>query len=120
MWMTRNSLIQFGHGRYQQRIQATVTVRTSPIALELASDKEETNRILGNLGLPVPRQRLVQGVEDSVEAAESIGYPVVAKPFNAILVRGSPSTSARRTRCGPPSRWPGSTAAASSWRASSA
>ena len=51
-WIRLNdqSLIQFGHGRYQQRIQATVTSRTSHIAVELASDKEETNKILGNLG----------------------------------------------------------------------
>jgi len=89
-WIRINeqSLIQFGHGRYQQRIQATVTSRTSHIAVELASDKEETNRILGNLGLPVPRQRLVQGEDDAVEAAERIGYPVVVKPFNANHGRG--------------------------------
>ena len=39
-WIRLNdqSLIQFGHGRYQQRIQATVTSRTSHIAVELASD----------------------------------------------------------------------------------
>ncbi len=66
-WIRLNeqSLIQFGHGRYQQRIQATVTSRTSHIAVELASDKEETNRILGNLGLPVPQQRLVQSEDDA-------------------------------------------------------
>jgi cyanophycin synthetase len=89
-WIRLNeqSLIQFGHGRYQQRIQATITSATSHIAVELASDKEETNRILGNLGLPVPRQRLVQRVEDAVAAAERIGYPVVVKPFNANHGRG--------------------------------
>ncbi|MDQ3207048.1 MAG: cyanophycin synthetase, partial [Gemmatimonadota bacterium] len=62
--------------------------RTSHIAVELASDKEETNRILGNLGLPVPQQRLVQTAEDAVSAAERIGYPVVVKPFNANHGRG--------------------------------
>ncbi len=89
-WIRLNeqSLIQFGHGRFQQRIQATVTSRTSHIAVELASDKEETNRILANLGLPVPRQRLVQGEHDAVAAAEWIGYPVVVKPFNANHGRG--------------------------------
>ncbi len=89
-WIRLNeqSLIQFGHGRFQQRIQATVTSRTSHIAVELASDKEETNRILGNLGLPVPQQRLVQGEDDAVEAAESVGYPVVVKPYNANHGRG--------------------------------
>ena len=89
-WMRLNeqNLIQFGHGRYQQRIQATVTSRTPHIAVELASDKEETNRILGNLGLPVPKQRLVQSADDAVAAAERIGYPVVVKPFNANHGRG--------------------------------
>jgi cyanophycin synthetase len=89
-WIRLNSqsLIQFGHGRYQQRIQATITSRTSHIAVELASDKEETNRILGNLGLPVPAQRLVQRAEDAVRAAERIGYPVVVKPYNGNHGRG--------------------------------
>jgi cyanophycin synthetase len=89
-WIRLNeqSLIQLGHGRYQQRVQATVTSRTPHIAVELASDKEETNRILANLGLPVPRQRLVQREDDAVAAAERIGYPVVVKPFNANHGRG--------------------------------
>ena len=86
--LNEHSLIQFGHGRYQQRIQATVTSRTPHISVELASDKEETNRILGNLGLPVPKQRLVQHADDAVAAAEKIGYPVVVKPYNANHGRG--------------------------------
>jgi cyanophycin synthetase len=89
-WIRLNeqSLIQFGHGRYQQRIQATVTSRTPHIAVELASDKEETNRLLRNLGLPVPQQRLVQTADEAVAAAERIGYPVVVKPYNANHGRG--------------------------------
>ena len=89
-WIRLNdqSLIQFGHGRFQQRIQATVTSRTSNIAVELASDKEETNKILGNLGLPVPQQRLVQREADAVSAASRIGYPVVVKPYNGNHGRG--------------------------------
>ncbi len=83
-WMRLNSysLVQLGHGRFQQRIQATVTSRTPHIAVELASDKEETNRILSQLGLPVPRQELVQSEEGAVRAARRIGYPVVVKPYN--------------------------------------
>lgn len=86
--MGANSLIQFGHGRYQRRVQATITSQTSHIAVELASDKEETNGILANLGLPVPRQRLVQSAEDAVAAARGIGFPVVVKPYNANHGRG--------------------------------
>jgi cyanophycin synthetase len=89
-WIRLNeqSLIQLGYGVHQQRIQATITGRTSHIAVELASDKEETNKILANLGLPVPRQRLVQSAERAVSAAERIGFPVVLKPYNGNHGRG--------------------------------
>ena len=89
-WLRLNerSLIQFGHGRYQQRIQATVTGRTPHIAVELASDKEETNRILGALGLPVPRQELVTRQADAIRAAKKLGGPVVLKPYNGNHGRG--------------------------------
>ncbi len=89
-WMRLNeqSLVQFGHGRYQHRIQATTTGRTSNIAVELASDKEETNSILRDLGLPVPSQRAVRSARDAVRAAERIGYPVVVKPLAGNHGRG--------------------------------
>src|SRR5436190_1340122 len=89
-WLRLNdqSLIQLGYGKYQQRIRATVTGRTPHIAVELASDKEETNKILGSLGLPVPRQELAQSEAGAVRAARRIGYPVVTKPYNGNHGRG--------------------------------
>src|SRR6188768_2344233 len=89
-WLRLNdqSLVQLGHGKYQQRIQATVSGRTPHIAVELASDKEETNKILASLGLPVPRQELVQNEGQAVRAARRIGYPVVTKPYNGNHGRG--------------------------------
>ncbi len=89
-WLRLNdqSLVQLGHGKYQQRIQATVSGRTSHIAVELASDKEETNKILTSLGLPAPRQEMVQSEADAVRAAGRIGYPLVTKPYNGNHGRG--------------------------------
>src|SRR5499427_6217144 len=89
-WLRLNdqSLVQLGHGKYQQRIQATVTGRTPHIAVELASDKEETNKILAGLGLPVPQQELVQTGTQAVRAARRIGFPVVTKPYNGNHGRG--------------------------------
>ena len=86
--LNRQSLVQFGHGRYQQRIQATTTTRTSNIAVELASDKEETNSILRDLGLPVPKQYVVRSSRDAKRAAARIGYPVVLKPLSGNHGRG--------------------------------
>ncbi len=89
-WMRMNdqSLVQLGYGKYQQRIQATITGRTSHIAVELASDKEETNKILAALGLPVPKQILVQTANAACRAAIRMGYPVVTKPYNGNHGRG--------------------------------
>jgi cyanophycin synthetase len=86
--LNANSLIQFGHGKYQRRIQATVTSETRHIAVEIASDKEETNRILSDLGLPVPRQRLVYSAEEAAMEAVRLGFPVVVKPYNGNHGRG--------------------------------
>ena len=86
--LNRQSLVQFGHGKYQQRIQATTTSRTSNIAVELASDKEETNSILRDLGLPVPKQFMVRSARDALRAAQRIGFPVVIKPLAGNHGRG--------------------------------
>lgn len=89
-WIRLNkySLVQLGHGKYGKRIQATITSETRHIAVEIASDKEETNRLLADLGLPVPKQELVYDEDESVKAAERLGYPVVVKPYNANHGRG--------------------------------
>ena len=86
--MNDQSLIQLGYGKWQQRIQATVTGRTSYIAVELAGDKEETNKILATRGLPVPQQELVRSADRAVSAAKRLGYPVVTKPYNGNHGRG--------------------------------
>ena len=89
-WLRMNdqSLIQLGYGKWQQRIQATVTGHTSYIAVELAGDKEETNKILVARGLPAPRQELVRSADRAVSAAKRLGYPVVTKPYNGNHGRG--------------------------------
>ena len=89
-WLRLNeqSLIQLGHGRHQKRIQATITSDTRYIAVELASDKEETNRILADLGLPLPKQRLIYSEEEAARAARRVGFPVVVKPLNGNHGRG--------------------------------
>ncbi|GDX78754.1 cyanophycin synthetase [Deltaproteobacteria bacterium] len=86
--LSEGSLVQFGHGCRQRRIQATVTSETRHIAVEIAGDKELTNRILGDLGLPVPKQAQVSDVEEAIEEAVSIGFPVVVKPLDANHGRG--------------------------------
>lgn len=89
-WLRLNkySLVQFGHGKYQQRIQATVTSQTKHIAVEISCDKEDTHNLLSDLGLPVPIQKMIYSEKQAVRAARRIGYPVVVKPLNANHGRG--------------------------------
>lgn len=82
------SLVQFGYGKYQQRIQATITSQTTHIAVEMSCNKEQTNTILSGLGLPVPKQMMVRTVEGAVRAAKRLGFPLVVKPLDGNHGRG--------------------------------
>src|SRR4051812_43573685 len=81
--LNERNLVQLGHGKYQRRIEATVTSLTSLIATDIACDKELTKRMLDEAGVPVPRGRVVDSSEDAIAAAATIGYPIVLKPLNA-------------------------------------
>jgi len=89
-WLRLNqqSLVQLGYGKYQRRIQATITSETRHIAVELSCDKEMAHKIFEDLGLPVPKQRTASSDKEAVRAAERIGFPVVVKPFNGNHGRG--------------------------------
>ena len=86
--LNKYSLVQFGHGMYQQRIQATITSKTPHIAVEISCDKEDTHNLLRDLGLPVPTQRVVFSEREAIRAAHRIGFPVVVKPLDANHGRG--------------------------------
>ncbi|MCP5073890.1 MAG: cyanophycin synthetase [Rhodobacteraceae bacterium] len=86
--LNQGSLVQFGHGKYQRRIQATITSETKHIAVEISCDKEDTHNLLNDLGLPVPHQRMVYSPREAVQAAKRIGHPVVVKPLDANHGRG--------------------------------
>ncbi|MCH8124158.1 MAG: cyanophycin synthetase [Bacteroidetes bacterium] len=89
-WLRLNkySLVQFGHGKFQKRIQATITSETRHIGVEIACDKEDTHHLLNDLGLPVPQQEMVYSKRQAVRMASKLGYPVVLKPLNANHGRG--------------------------------
>lgn len=89
-WLRLNqySLIQFGHGKYQKRIQATITSETRHIAVEISCDKEDTHNLLNDLGLPVPQQAMAYSESQAARLAKRIGFPVVVKPLNANHGRG--------------------------------
>ena len=78
--LTQGSLVQFGWGSKQKRIQAAETCYTSAIAEAIAQDKELTKNLLHAAGVAVPLGRPVKDADDAWAAAQEIGLPVVVKP----------------------------------------
>jgi cyanophycin synthetase len=78
--LTEGSLVQFGWGSKQRRIQAAETDQTSAVAESIAQDKELTKTLLHAAGVPVPIGRPALNAEDAWAAACEIGGPVVVKP----------------------------------------
>ena len=78
--LTEGSMVQFGWGSKQRRIQAAETDRTSAVAEAIAQDKELTKQLLQAAGVPVPEGRPVSSAEDAWAAAREIGSAVVVKP----------------------------------------
>ncbi|MDQ3080920.1 MAG: cyanophycin synthetase, partial [Gemmatimonadota bacterium] len=86
--LNKYSLVQLGLGRNLHRIQATLTDSTSAIGVEIAQDKDDTKRVLENIGLPVPKGDVARTVEGALDLANEIGYPVILKPIAANHGRG--------------------------------
>jgi cyanophycin synthetase len=86
--LNSRSLVQLGLGRNLRRIQATLTDYTSAIAVEIAQDKEDTKRVLSNIGLPVARGDVARSLEEAIDIADEVGYPVFLKPIDANHGRG--------------------------------
>ncbi|HSU15954.1 cyanophycin synthetase [Longimicrobium sp.] len=82
------SLVQLGLGKNLRRIQAAMSDYTSAIAVEIAQDKDDTRRVLGNIGLPVPQGDTATTLDGALEVAREIGYPVLLKPLDASHGRG--------------------------------
>jgi len=90
-WIRLNnqSLVQLGYGKNQMRIRATMTERTSSIAVDLAGNKEETKRLLEEQAIPVAKGITIAAVEGVHEAICKVGFPLVFKPLDGNHGRGA-------------------------------
>jgi len=85
----RNSLIQLGAGVNQMRFQATITCKTSNIAVDIACNKEQTKKMLDEASIPVAKGDICYDEEDLQETIEDIGYPIVIKPLDGNHGKGA-------------------------------
>ena len=84
-----NSLVQLGYGVHQMRFQATITCKTSNIAVDIACDKEETKRMLDAAAIPVAKGDICVDEEDLEHTIKRIGYPIVIKPLDGNHGKGA-------------------------------
>ena len=85
----RNSLIQLGAGVNQMRFQATITCKTSNIAVAIACNKEQTKKMLNEASIPVAKGDICYDTEDLEETIADIGYPIVIKPLDGNHGKGA-------------------------------
>jgi cyanophycin synthetase len=78
--LTEGSLVQFGWGTKQRRIQAAEVDATSAVSESIAQDKDLSKHLLLAAGVPVPVGRTVDTLDEAWAAALEIGLPVVVKP----------------------------------------
>ncbi|WP_322549413.1 cyanophycin synthetase [Flavobacterium psychraquaticum] len=84
-----NSLVQLGYGVNQMRFQATITCKTSNIAVDIACNKEETKRLLDLASIPVASGGICVDEEDLQKVINKIGYPIVIKPLDGNHGKGA-------------------------------
>ena len=84
-----NSLVQLGYGINQMRFQATITCKTSSIAVDMACNKELTKKMLDMASIPVASGSICVDEDDLAKTIQKIGYPIVLKPLDGNHGKGA-------------------------------
>ena len=61
---------------------------TSPSVIDLAEDRDLFRAMMEKLNIPMPESGMATTVEEALEIAESIGYPVMVRPSYVLGGRG--------------------------------
>lgn len=73
---------QLGWGHKLKLIQLSTTETDSLIGAKLSNNKFVSANVIRAAGLPAPQHIMVSTTEEAIKAAETIGWPVVVKPFD--------------------------------------
>ena len=71
--LNNQSLIQLGYGKNQVRFRATMTDKTSSIAVDLASNKDETKRMLIEAAIPVAKGMCIVNESEVDDVISNVG-----------------------------------------------
>lgn len=87
--LNSQSLVQLGYGKNQVRFRATMTDRTSSIAVDLASNKDETKKMLQDAAIPVAKGMCISMESEIDEVVSKVGFPLVFKPLDGNHGKGA-------------------------------
>ena len=87
--LNSESLVQLGYGKNQVRFRATMTDRTSSIAVDLASNKDETKKMLEAAAIPVAKGMCIMYESEVEEVIAKVGFPLVFKPLDGNHGKGA-------------------------------
>jgi len=79
---------QLGIGCHARRLSSMISDQTSAMGVGFARNKFITAQVLNANGLPGARHLLVGSVDQAVEAATKLGYPLVVKPMDSEQGKG--------------------------------
>ncbi len=81
LFLADEGLIQYGYGRHARRGIATTFDRDSHLDSDFTCRKDDCKQFLHQRGFPVPTGEVVDNLDDALEVAAALGYPVVVKPL---------------------------------------
>lgn len=87
--LNKSSLVQLGYGKNQVRFRATMTEKTSSIAVDIAGDKDETKRLLTESAIPVAGGVTLSNPAELQDVIEKLGFPLVFKPLDGNHGKGA-------------------------------
>jgi len=61
---------------------------TSPEAIDLAEDRDRFRQAMERLGIPMPEAGMASNLEEALQVAERIGYPLIVRPSYVLGGRG--------------------------------
>ena len=87
--LNNQSLVQLGYGKNQVRFRATMTDRTSSIAVDLAGNKDETKKMLQDAAIPVAKGMCISDESEVDIVIAKVGFPLVFKPLDGNHGKGA-------------------------------
>jgi len=63
-------------------------IGTSPDTIDLAEDRDRFRNMMKKLGIPMPESGMASNLEEALDVAEEIGYPLMVRPSYVLGGRG--------------------------------